>query len=136
MHRRWFLETLLAGSALPFLGCRRREGRPVVGFSQMDTAGAWRIAETNSLRSAAAEHGYALVVTSAEDQTAKQVSDVEDLIARRVLALFVAPREYEGMEPVFEAARHAAIPVFLIDREADGTPGVDYVAFLGSDFVA
>src|SRR5205823_165478 len=65
-----------------------------------------------------------------------QVADVEDLLARRVRALFVAPREYEGLEPVFDAARHAGVPVFLIDREAEGTPGVDYDSVLGSDFVA
>jgi len=101
----------------------------------MDTAGAWRVAETASMRAAAAADGYELIVTSAEDQTAKQVSDVEDLIARRVQALFIAPREFEGLEPVFEAAGHAQVPVFLIDREAEGTAGVDYVSFLGSDFL-
>ena len=58
-----------------------------------------------------------------------------DMIARRVCALFVAPREYEGLEPVFEAARHAKVPVFLIDREAAGVAGEDYVSFLGSNFI-
>jgi ribose transport system substrate-binding protein len=52
-----------------------------------------------------------------------------------VKALFIAPREVEGLEPAFEAAADARIPVFLIDREAAGEPGKDYVAFLGSNFV-
>ncbi len=134
--RRSLLKGLALGAALLACGgCRKRSAGPVVGFSQMDSGGCWRIAETNSMAAAAADHGYELVVTDAQDQTAKQVADVEDLVARRVRALFIAPREYEGLEPVFEAARHARIPVFLIDREAEGTPGVDYVAFLGSNFV-
>jgi len=87
-------------------GCRRSPGRPVAGFAQMDSGGAWRIAETRSMREAAEANGFELVVTDAQDQTAKQVSDVEDLIARRVRALFVAPRDFNGMEPAFEAARH------------------------------
>lgn len=78
---------------------------------------------------------FTLVTTDAQGQTAKQVSDVEDLIARRVDAIFLAPREFEGLGPALEAAKAAKIPVFLIDREAAGTAGEDYVAFIGSDFV-
>jgi ribose transport system substrate-binding protein len=137
-NRRQWLQSLLGSAALlPLSGCRRPSGRFVVGFSQMDSGGAWRIAETNSMRQAAAERSadLELVVTDAQDQTAKQIADVEDLIARRVGALFIAPRDYEGLEPTLESARHARVPVFLIDRQAEGTPGADYVSFLGSDFI-
>lgn len=117
-------------------GCRRARPRVLMGFSQMANVGAWRIAETDSMREATAERpGYELIVTDAQDSTAKQIGDLEDLVARRVDVLFVAPREYDGLEPAFEAARRGKIPVFLIDRLAAGTPGVDYVTFLGSDFV-
>ncbi|HEV2131011.1 MAG TPA: ABC transporter substrate-binding protein, partial [Longimicrobiaceae bacterium] len=73
--------------------------------------------------------------TDAQDQTAKQVADVEDLIARRVDYILLAPREYEGLAPALDAARDANIPVILVDREAEGTPGEDFVTFLGSNFV-
>jgi len=129
---------LLVGCLASVAACRRGTGgRIVLGFSQMDNAGSWRIAETKSMMAAfnGAGRGYELIVTDAQDQTAKQVSDVEDLVARRVRAIFIAPRETEGLDPVFEAARHANIPIFLIDREASGRPGIDYVAFLGSDFL-
>ncbi|MBY0524608.1 MAG: ABC transporter substrate-binding protein [Gemmataceae bacterium] len=134
--RRKFLQRLAAG-ALLLPGCRQSGGRLVVGFSQMDTGGAWRVAETRSMREAAAARGdrFRLLVTDAQDQTAKQLADVEDMIARRVTALFVAPREYEGLETVFAAARRVGIPVFLLDREAR-EPGTDYLTFIGSDFVA
>jgi ABC-type sugar transport system substrate-binding protein len=131
--RRGFLALVAAGLAG---GCRRG-GPPAVGFAQMDSGGAWRIAETASMRAAAERSGrFRLVVTDAQDQTAKQIADVEDLVARRVVGLFIAPRDAEGLEPAFEAARHENVPVFLIDREAEGEPGRDYVAFIGSDFVA
>src|SRR5947209_4500038 len=135
--RRAFLLALPA-ALTGLAGCWRGSRRAVVGFAQMDSGGAWRVAETESMRRAAAEQAdrYELVVTDAQDQTAKQVADVEDLIARRAIAVFIAPRDYEGLEPVFDAARHARIPIFLIDRAAEGEPGRDYVAFLGSDFVA
>jgi ribose transport system substrate-binding protein len=103
----------------------------------MANIGAWRIAETNSMREEAQRRGgkYELVVTDAQDQTAKQISDVEDLIARRADAIFLAPREFDGLAPALEAAAHAKIPVLLIDREAEGVAGKDYLAFLGSNFV-
>ncbi|HEV7857098.1 MAG TPA: ABC transporter substrate-binding protein [Pyrinomonadaceae bacterium] len=112
-------------------------GKIVVGFSQMENNGPWRIAETNSMKEEARKRGdkYELVVTDAQGQTSKQVSDVEDLIARRVKAIFLAPREFEGLAPAIQAAKQAGIPVFLIDREAAGKAGEDYVTFIGSNFV-
>src|SRR5207237_272607 len=130
--RRGFLHSLAALPLALMAGCYRG-GRPAIGFAQIDSGGAWRIAETKSLQQAVEQSGrWDFVSTDAQDQTAKQISDVEDLIARRVVALCIAPRDFEGLDPAFEAAARARVPVFLVDREAEGLPGVDYVAFIGS----
>ena len=114
-----------------------QNGKMVVGFSQMENDGPWRIAETNSMKSEAAKRAdkFELVVTDAQGQTSKQVSDVEDLVSRGVSAIFLAPREKNGLEPAMQAAKEANIPIILVDREAAGTPGVDFVTVLKSDFV-
>ena len=101
----------------------------------MESDNPWRIAETQSLRDEAQKRGIQLVVTDAQGQTAKQVSDVEDLIARRVDVILLAPREFEGLVPALQAAKAANIPVILVDREAAGTAGTDYVTLLASNFV-
>jgi len=106
-----------------------------VGFSQMESDNPWRIAETKSLRDEAAKRGVRIVVTDAQGQTAKQVSDVEDLIAQRVDVILLAPREFEGLVPALQSAKQAKIPVILVDRAANGTPGEDYVTLLASNFV-
>jgi ribose transport system substrate-binding protein len=121
-------------------GPRRQKGpgeKVVVGFSQMENDGPWRIAETKSMRDEAAKRAdrFELLVTDARGETARQVSDVEDLVSKGVDAIFLAPREFEGLAPALQAAREAGIPVFLIDRLAAGTAGEDYVAFLGSNFI-
>lgn len=147
IHRQFWAVLLLA-VALITASCNRQGGetsggntggapggKKTVGFSQMENNGPWRIAETKSMRDEAAKRGYELVVTDAQSQTSKQVSDVEDLIARRVSAIFLAPREFEGLAPALQAAKEAKIPVFLIDREAAGKVGEDYVTFIGSNFV-
>jgi ribose transport system substrate-binding protein len=118
-------------------GSRSGSGKMVVGFSQMENDGPWRIAETNSMKAEAAKHAdkSELVVTDAQGQTSKQVSDVEDLVSRGVGAIFLAPREKNGLESAMQAAKDAKIPIILVDREAAGTPGVDFVTVLKSDFV-
>ena len=109
--------------------------RIVVGFSQMENDGPWRIAESRSMEEEAKRRGYEYVTTDARGDTSKQLADIETLINRKVDAIFLAPRERNGLESALQAARDAKIPVFFIDREAEGTPGQDYVAFIGSDFV-
>jgi ribose transport system substrate-binding protein len=131
--------------ALLVAGCAKKgsrgdaqgSGKRKIGFSQMEENNPWRIAETNSMRDEAKKRGdkFELVVTNAQGQISKQVSDVEDLIAQRVDAIFLAPREFEGLGSALQRAKQANIPVFLIDREAAGTAGQDFVAFLGSNFV-
>jgi len=123
--------------ALALASCRKQEeaGSLVVGFSQMEHNNPWRLAQTASMKDEAAKRKYELVVTDAQGQTSKQVSDVEDLVARGVDLIVLAPREYEGLEPALQAAKEAKIPVILVDRETAGKAGEDYVTFLGSNFV-
>lgn len=146
--RRGALSLLLAFAllGLALAGCRKQEGgggadgggskKMRVGFSQTEEDGPWRIAETNSMRDEAKKRGYDLVYTNARGATAQQVSDLEDIIAQRVDAIFLAPREAKGFEGPLKAAKDAGIPVFLIDRELEGVKaGDDYVTFIGSNFI-
>ena len=140
-----FLALMTILTAAFLIGCNRKPatsanggdagGKKTVGFSQMQNDGPWRIAETKSMKDEAAKRGYELILTDAQGQTSKQVSDVEDLIARRVSAIFLAPKEFEGLEATLQKAKAAKIPVFLIDREAAGKVGDDYVTFIGSNFI-
>ncbi len=136
--------TMLLVAVGAFVGCRKEGsratgggGKKVVGFSQMEMDGPWRIAETNSMTAEAASHAdkYDIRVTNAQGDTAKQVSNVEDLVAQRVSAIFLAPREKDGLAPALQTAKEAGIPVILVDREATGTAGEDFVTVLKSDFV-
>lgn len=111
-------------------------GKLRVGFSQTEMDGPWRIAESKSMQDEAAKRGHEVVVTNARGDTANQVSNLEDLIAQRVDAIFLAPREAEGYEGPLQAAKDAGIPVILIDRELKGPKaGDDYVTFIGSNFI-
>ncbi len=110
-------------------------GERVVAFSQMGSENNWRITETASIQDEAANRGYRLLYANANDDTAKQVADVEDLLNRRPDILIIAPREFEGLAPALQAAAEAEVPVVLIDRSAQGEPGVDYVTCISANFI-
>ncbi|HYG80833.1 MAG TPA: ABC transporter substrate-binding protein [Pyrinomonadaceae bacterium] len=142
LNRGRTLLLLLCVAALALAGCRKeggagKEGKLRVGFSQMEHNGPWRIAETKSMRDEAAKRAdrYELIVTDARGDLANQVANVEDLIAQRVDAIFLAPQQEKGFEGALQAAKEAGIPVFLLDREVQGTAGQDFVTFIGSNFV-
>ncbi|MBV9997701.1 MAG: ABC transporter substrate-binding protein [Verrucomicrobia bacterium] len=108
-----------------------------VGFSQTESNNPWRLAETESVKQEAAKRGWQLVYTDAAGSAAKQVADVNSMIAQRVDVILLAPREEKPLVPAVMAAKKAGIPVILLDRRVDpvAQPGRDYLTFIGSDFV-
>ncbi|QXG75313.1 ABC transporter substrate-binding protein [Modestobacter sp. L9-4] len=107
-----------------------------VGFSQSepDTA-AFRAAETQSIKDEAAKIGVGeLLVTNANAQLTKQISDIQDLLNQGAQALIVAPVNSDGLDPALAAAKAKGVPVLTIDRKVTNTACSDYLAFIGSDF--
>jgi len=109
-----------------------------VGFAQTESNNPWRIAQTQSMQDQAKKEGWQLVYTDAAGSAAKQVADVNSMIAQGVDLIFLAPREEKPLIPAVMAAKKAGIPVVLLDRSVDASlakAGQDYVTFIGSDFV-
>lgn len=106
-----------------------------VGFSELDIDGAWRITQVESMEEQAKERGYEYVMTNAEYDTEKQVADVEDLLAQNVDFLFIAPIDMDAIVPALDAAKKAGVPVILLDREASGTWGEDWLTTIIADYV-
>ena len=109
----------------------------VVGFSQSENEqNPFRAAETASVRSAAKQAKVArLLYTNANDSQAKQVADIESMIAQGAKAIIVAPLNATGLQPALEQAAAKNVPVVTIDRATAGTPCRDFITFLGSDFL-
>ena len=86
----------------------------------------------------ATKRGYELIATDANEDTAKQIADLDSIIAQRPDIIIFPPRESKPLAPKVLDAKNAGIPVILIDRDVDHSiakPGVDYITFIGSDFV-
>lgn len=111
--------------------------RPIVlGFSQLGSESDWRMANTRSIREAAAEAGIELLFDIAEQSQEKQIEAVRTFIKRRVDVIAIAPVIETGWEPVLKEAKEAGIPVIISDRNADVEDSSLYVSFIGSDFYA
>ncbi len=106
-----------------------------VGFSQADLKSTWRTVENDDMKAEAAKRGYKFTMTNAEGDTAKQLSDVESLIAQGVNVLVIVPIDADAIQPALDQAKAKGIPVILKARGSNGKPGVDYVTAIMSDFV-
>lgn len=109
----------------------------VVGFSQSEPdSAAFRAAETQSIRDAAAEAGVKdLIVTNANNELPKQINDIQDMLSQGVDILIIAPVNSDGLDPALQAAAEKKVPVITIDRKVTNESCKDYLAFIGSDFV-
>ena len=127
MLRRTFLALAAGTAALGLAGAASAQDLPKlkrtdklkVGFAQTESNNPWRIAQTESMRAEAAKLGHQLVYTDAAGSAAKQVADVNSMIAQKVDAIFLAPREEKPLIPAVMAAKRAGIPVILLDRSVD-----------------
>jgi ribose transport system substrate-binding protein len=107
-----------------------------VGFSQSEKeANPFRIAETASIKAEADKRGLKLLTANAQSQFSKQISDVQDLLAKGADLLVIAPLNSDGWEPVLKAAAAKKVPIVTIDRKINATACKDYVSFIASDFV-
>lgn len=123
-----------ASSSAPAGSSTAKGGDITVALCQLGSENNWRITETKSIQDEAAARGYQLIYTNAEGDTAKQISDMEDIIEQKPDVILLAPREYEGLTTALDAAKEVGIPVVLIDRDCKGEAGVDYETLIAADF--
>jgi len=149
--RRTFLKVGAAGTAIVVAGragfsvsmaqtpTLEKKDTYTVGFAQTDSANPWRLAETASMKKQFEEDlGWTLIATDANADTAKQLADLDSIIAQKPDIIIFPPRESQALAPKVLEIKEAGIPVILIDRDVDHSiakPGEDYVTFIGSDFV-
>ncbi len=109
--------------------------RIVLGFAQTGAESNWRIANTESIQTAARQAGIDLVFIDSEGQPKKQIAAVRSFIARKVDIISFSPIVESGWEPVLREAKAAGIPVFLSDRTVDVKDESLWTTFMGSDFL-
>lgn len=110
-------------------------GGAVIGVSLLTRTHPFYQDLEAGLREEAAKHGYELVVQAGEFDVAKQKSQLEDFIVRKVNAIIVCPCDSKSIGTSVRAANEAGIPVFTADI-AVLAEGPKIVCHVASDNVA
>lgn len=129
--RRRYLQQMLALSAWPALAARADERRFLVSFAQDALSNDFQAAQVRLLAERfAREPQINFVFSDADGQTAKQIADIEEFVARKVDLLIVFPRDAKAMAPVVAQAYRRGIPVVLLSRSVETN---DYTSLVGPD---
>ncbi|MEA3334626.1 MAG: D-ribose ABC transporter substrate-binding protein [Chloroflexota bacterium] len=136
-HRKYLIFALLIVLTLILTQCGSPgpagSDKTSIGLSVSTLNNPFFVTLRDGANGKARELGVDLVVTDAQDDPAKEATNIEDLIQQGVAALLVNPTDGDSVIPSIQKANAAGIPVFTIDRGANGG---EIVAHIASDNVA
>ncbi len=91
-----------------------------IGFSNISVVNTWRVQMVKEAEYEASKNPEIskFIVTNAEGNIAKQISDVEDMLAKGIDALIITPASPTALVPVIEKAYKMGIPVILFSTFA------------------
>lgn len=95
-------------------------GKTLIGLSISTQNNPFFVTLAEGAKTEAAAENCDLVVVDAGDDAVKQVSDIEDLVARKIKVLIVNPVDSSAVAPAVSAAKEAGIPVIAVDRTVIG----------------
>lgn len=102
----------------------------VIGMVQINQTAAFFTEMNRGAQEAAAEVGCELTISNANNDSAKQASDIENFVTQGVTGLIVVAIDVNGVLPGVQAAMAAGIKVIAVDAKLeDGA----YDTFVGVD---
>ncbi len=113
-------------------GAANYKGNGSIGLSVSTQNNPFFVTLVEGAKAAADKNGVQLVVVDAGDDAAKQVSDIEDLIAKNVSVLIVNPVDSDTVSSVVQDAVNKGVKVISADRVVNG---VDIDCQIASDNV-
>jgi ABC-type sugar transport system, periplasmic component len=99
-----------------------------IGMTFQEMNNPYFVTMQKALNEAAATMGATVVVTDAHHDVSKQVSDVEDMLQKKIDILLVNPTDSTGIQSAVTSAKKAGVVVVAVDANANGP--VD--SFVGS----
>lgn len=103
-------------------------GTCVIGMTQINQTAIFFTEMNAGAQEAADKLGCELTIANANNDSARQSSDIENFVTQDVDALIVVAIDVNGVKPAIKAARDRGIPVVAIDAEVEGVEtfvGVD-----------
>jgi signal transduction histidine kinase/ABC-type sugar transport system substrate-binding protein/CheY-like chemotaxis protein len=118
--------------ALLFVACRNHVRHYHIGVSQC-SEDIWRDKlNKEMLMTNYINNNVDIDIQSANDNSKKQIEQINDFIRKRVDLLIVAPNQLSSISSAIDKAYRAGIPVIMFDRKTNTDK---YTAFIGADNV-
>ena len=130
---KFFLSTLLIiSTSLIITTCNQNkqtnQKTKTIGVSLLTRGHIFYRDLEEGLKFEADKNGYDLIITSAEWDLGKQISQIEDFISRKVDAIIVCPVDSKGIGSGIAEANKAGIPVFTADIATEEGKVVSHIA--------
>ncbi|KGX88326.1 ribose ABC transporter substrate-binding protein RbsB [Pontibacillus marinus] len=109
------------------------DGKTKIGLSVSTLNNPFFVSLRDGAEAAAEKAGYEIVTADAQNDPAKQVNDIEDLLQQNIDVLLVNPADSAAVVSAIESANGKDVPVITVDRSAEGGEVVSHIA---SDNVA
>ncbi len=115
---------------LSFCSCGERSPQYLIGVSQCSDDD-WRTQLNNEIkREAQFYQNVTVEIRAANDDSHRQMRDIEELVSMGIDLLIVSPNVVDDVSPAIEKAYNAGIPVVLVDRH---TRSEKCTAYVGAD---
>ncbi|MFD9111249.1 sugar ABC transporter substrate-binding protein [Streptomyces bottropensis] len=92
----------------------------IIGHSYQDLSSPYFADERKVEKALAAKNGYSYVATQASNNPATQLTDIENLISRKVNLLVIDAIDPNAVVPGIKSANSAGIPVVMLIRKPAG----------------
>ena len=127
--RRTLLAVLAASAACAAMPAFASKDKPVIGFSIADLQEERWAKDRDFFIASAKALGAEVVVQNADGDIAKQTSQVENLISKKVDAIVIVPKDASTLTNACKEAHKAGIKIVAYDRLIK-SPDVDmYISF-------
>ena len=103
-----------------------------IGLSMNTLNNPFFVDVVEGARKAAEERGVELIVTDAQNQPSKQLSDAENMLATGLDLIILDPSDSDAIISAVETANEMGTPVLTIDRKSNGG---DVIAHIGFDAI-
>lgn len=128
------LAAIVALISLPLFANGQKESSKVkVGLVISTLNNPFFVSLKDGAQAKATELGYTLIVLDSQNDPAKELSNVEDLVTQGVSAILINPADSDAVGNAIKVANKQKIPVITLDRGASSGEVVTHIA---SDNVA
>ena len=113
------------------LGCTAMAEGNLIGYTCMDGTNPFFVTLEGAIREVVEANGDELISLDPQNSNENQISQIEDLISRGIVAIFLNPVDRDGVIAGLDLLKEADIPIFGFDTEVADMSYL--VSYAGSD---